>query len=512
MKILICIPSLMLLALLLIPLSRVGSRTRWVAKHVMTGAALAILVGAIGLVMNLWSGPVIWKGFVSWVAVGWAPGILLDGFGSLLMMMIGFVGWHVARYAIRNLTDDAGQGLFLKWTGITAGSILMAVVASNLVQMLLAFLLSGLSVHRLLTHHGNRPEAVRTAWTKFSLNRLADLLFLVAVVQLYRIYGTLDLQELYQSVQAGASQTASSEWAALFLALGAMIRSVQFPFHVWLPGSLEAPTPVSALLHAGVVNAGGMILIRSYPILATAPWVLGLLVIVGAITALTAALTMATQTTIKRQLVHGTVSQMGFMVMQCGLGCPAAALMHILAHSLYKAHAFLASGDAWLMRANPVQTKPLGRIEILGLGSLVALFAWGALYLMGKNPSGHSGLLLLGMILGLSVMGWFRTHGLEPRVLIQKVLPLVGVLLVTYFGLHALSHDLLLQVWGHSVEYRPEAWLLVTIGLSFLALFGIEHRWMHPDFPSCGETLRIHARNGFYLDFLWKRLVSTFQS
>ena len=134
--------------------------------------------------------------------------------------------------------------------------------------------------------------------------------------------------------------------AAALLAIAALLKSAQFPTHGWLTEVMETPTPVSALLHAGVVNAGGFLLIRFADVMLQAPVVLAVLVMVGGFTALFGSLVMLTQSAVKTSLAWSTVAQMGFMILQCGLALFPIALLHIVAHSLYKAHAFLASGSA----------------------------------------------------------------------------------------------------------------------------------------------------------------------
>ncbi len=134
--------------------------------------------------------------------------------------------------------------------------------------------------------------------------------------------------------------------AAGFLAAAALLKSAQFPVHGWLTEVMETPTPVSALLHAGVINAGGFLLIRFADVMLLAPGVLAVLVMVGGFTALFGGLVMLTQPAVKTSLAWSTVAQMGFMILECGLGLFPLALLHIVAHSLYKTHSFLASGEA----------------------------------------------------------------------------------------------------------------------------------------------------------------------
>ena len=129
----------------------------------------------------------------------------------------------------------------------------------------------------------------------------------------------------------------------IFIAIGALAKSAQFPFHFWLPETMETPTPVSALMHAGIINAGGYLVIRLSPVLIHATFAHTILTFIGGITAVFGALIMMTQTDIKKQLAYSTISQLGFMMIQCGIGAYTLALFHMIVHGLYKAHAFLST-------------------------------------------------------------------------------------------------------------------------------------------------------------------------
>ena len=159
--------------------------------------------------------------------------------------------------------------------------------------------------------------------------------------------GSFDYRDMFAAADAihNLPTAAWHELIGILFVLGAMTKSAQFPFHSWLPDTMETPTPVSALMHAGVINAGGFLVIRLSPLVSLSPIALDLLALIGALTAMLGAVVMLTQTSIKRSLAYSTIAQMGFMMLQCGLGAFSAALLHIVAHSAYKAHAFLSSGS-----------------------------------------------------------------------------------------------------------------------------------------------------------------------
>ena len=182
---------------------------------------------------------------------------------------------------------------------------------------------------------------------------IGDAALLFGILLIYTAFGTFDIPTLFQTVKEGAAPMigAGTWWetdvvsaVTLLLVLSIMTKSAQFPFHIWLPGTIEAPTPVSAMLHAGIVNAGGFLVNRLAPLYGLAPTTLYVLFVVGALTALIGASTMLTQPSIKRTLVYSTMGQMGYMVMECGLGAFALAIFHLCAHGLFKATLFLNSG------------------------------------------------------------------------------------------------------------------------------------------------------------------------
>ena len=221
----------------------------------------------------------------------------------------------------------------------------MVVSAGNLFQLAVAWIATSLFLHKLLLFYPERIAAQRAARKKFVAARIGDLSLLVAAGVLAYGYATTDIASILAEARTGEGG-AYAIAAAVLIALAAILKSAQFPMHGWLTEVMEAPTPVSALLHAGVINAGGFILIRFADVMLAAPGVLAALALLGGFTALFGGLVMLTQPAVKTSLAWSTVAQMGFMIFQCGLALFPIALLHIVAHSLYKAHAFLASGSA----------------------------------------------------------------------------------------------------------------------------------------------------------------------
>ncbi|MEM9646319.1 MAG: proton-conducting transporter membrane subunit [Planctomycetota bacterium] len=341
--------------------------------------------------------------------------IYLDGVSCAMFLMVSFVGWIICRYSIRYLDGDASQGNYFRWTAFTLGSVALMVVAGNMLLFFACWLMTSWGLHRLLLHDPTRAAAQRAAWTKFTVSRIGDGAFAIALIMLYVELGTLELGGVFSTVGAFSDTNLNVQVASFLLVAAAATKSAQLPFHTWLPQTLETPTPVSALMHAGIVNAGGYLIVRTSPIVSTAPWALTTLAIIGGVTACFAAIVMLTQTSVKKTLAYSTVAQMGFMMLQCGLGAFSAAMLHILAHSMYKAHAFLSSGS--VIADGLGQTAPTSAIAAkespgggfvagvtaitISLGCLV-----GALLIVGLDPTEKAGGVILGSILCLALARW----------------------------------------------------------------------------------------------------------
>jgi NAD(P)H-quinone oxidoreductase subunit 5 len=264
---------------------------------------------------------------------------------ALVALLIAYLGWIIGDYARRYLDGEPGQTRFVVAYLATLASVSLVVVTANLAVLIAAWSASSLALHQLLTFYPDRPAAIIVAHKKFLASRLAEACLVGAAVLLYRQWGTLDLGALAALARAAPVLPSSAALAATLIAIAVLLNCAQLPLHGWLIQVMEAPTPVSALLHAGVVNLGGYVLIRLAPLIGAAPTARALLAGVGGLTAVLAGLVMLTRITVKVRLAWSTCSQMGFMVMECGLGLYDLALLHLIAHAAYKAYAFLCAGD-----------------------------------------------------------------------------------------------------------------------------------------------------------------------
>ena len=305
-----------------------GLRPRILPRLAEASALAAILVALISAALLVLHGTGNSR-LIGLYGVGLS--IRLDAISVVMFLLVSFIGWVVVRYTATYLDGEARQGAFTGWLSMTLAAVLLLVLSGNLVQLVLAWVATGLSLHRLLLFYPDRIAARRAAAKKFVTARMGDVALICAAVLLMLAYGTSDIATILSAARTGGGGGLAIA-AAGCLAAGALLKSAQFPTHGWLTEVMETPTPVSALLHAGVINAGGFLLIRFADVMLLAPGILAVLVMIGGFTALFAGLVMLTQPSVKTSLAWSTVAQMGFMILECGLGLFPLALLHIVAH------------------------------------------------------------------------------------------------------------------------------------------------------------------------------------
>ena len=472
-------------------------------------ATLAALGVSLAALAQLWAmGP-----------FAFAPGdiavLRLDAISATLALLVSFVGWVVVRYARRYLDGEAREGRFHALTLAAIAAVLVLVTAANLAVLAASFVATGLILRQLLLFYPERAEAQRAA-AKFTRVWIAgDVALIGASVLLWHGFGTLDIAALTQT----GDLSFVAQAAVALLVLAAALKTAAFPLHGWLTEVMEAPTPVSALLHAGIINSGGVLLITLAGLVQNSPGAMAALVMIGGLTALFGALVMLTQSAIKTALAWSTVAQMGFMLLQCGLGLWALALLHIVAHSLYKAHAFLSSGGA--VRAVNATRKP-GPVAVPGLAAVARSFAL-ALVLYGGVASAFTLLvgdkspqaLALGamLIFGVSYLIAQGLADAAPAALTQRTLAASGAAALAYFGFQVVAQT----VWGSALPATPVAgaleWALIVLAILTFGLVAFAQAlfplWAH---HPATAGLRVHLANGLYLNALLDRLIGGFRT
>jgi len=442
-------------------------------------------------------------------ALGVGLSVRLDSVSATMLMLVSFIGWVVLRFSATYMDGEARQGAFIGWMAATLAAVLLLVMSGNLIQLLLAWGATSLSLHKLLLFYPERTTAQRAARKKAVIARISEVALLGAVVLLIATYGTTDIATLLDNVQPNLTTLL----AALLIATAAVLASAQFPMHGWLTEVMEAPTPVSALLHAGVINAGGFLLIRFADVMLAAPGVMALLVMLGGFTALFGGLVMLTQPAVKTSLAWSTIAQMGFMVLQCGLALFPLALLHIAAHSLYKAHAFLSAGEAVkniaaIRRPGPVAV-PSARNVLQAFGVAIAIYALVGLALGFDGKSVQA--IALGVILIFGV-AYLLAQGLAdaaPGALTRRTMLYAGITSVSYFALQMAAKYVTAGTLPPVPHPGPLEWALIVLALFSFGIVAIAQAtfplWAgHP----AAAGIRVHLSNGLYANAIFDRLLN----
>ena len=282
-------------------------------------------------------------------------GLHVDQLAVLLLPLVTGVSLVVHVYSSRYMIGDPRYRRFFAVMALFTFAMTLLVTSNNLLVTYMCWELMGICSYLLISHWAGRPAAGRAATKAFLVNAVADVGLGFGVILAFATYGTLNIQEILAQASAMSGETLSlagfevsrNTLIALCLLSGAMGKSAQVPMHVWLPYAMEAPTPVSALIHAAtMVNAGPFLLVRMSPLILLAPSAMVAIAVVGAVTALYGALVSLTQSDIKKLLAYSTISQIGFMIFACGVGAFLAAIFHLLAHGFLKAYLFLSTGSA----------------------------------------------------------------------------------------------------------------------------------------------------------------------
>ena len=484
--------------------SRASSMRRLVTLTVSCQLVVALAATIGGFVVGYRGGD---------VAAGWSlidvasPLVYLDSLACVMFLLVSFVSWIVCHYSVRYLDGDENQGKDVKWSAVTVGAVSLLVLSGNLLVFTAAWNATSVGLHHLLVHFHDRAGAQRAAWTKFAVSRVGDGLLIAAVVLIYGEYGTLQFKELFAAgITGSTSSLAIASWC---LILAAVTKSAQFPVHTWLPETMETPTPVSALMHAGIVNAGGYLVIRLSPLIVGTPSALAVLALIGVVTLAFGSIVMLTQTSVKRSLAYSTIAQMGFMMMQCGLGAFSAALLHLVAHSLYKAYAFLSSGSVLSeSEGTRVAARSAGFVPlplVLAFAAYAMASVSFAAYLFQTNWWSKPGGVVLYLVLGIALTAWLCTTLKFSSIRTILVgLGIVPVLASLDVG-GVVFVDLLLTS-PTMTSSTLHAFVATDIVLVFCGLVTVQWLISTKAGRSWLAPLYVHASNGFYVDVLMRRL------
>ncbi len=287
-------------------------------------------------------------------------GLYIDAITVLILLLVTGVSSLVHVFSSRYMQADPRYARFFAVIALFTSAMIMLVMGANLLMLFICWEIMGLCSYLLISHWARRPSACDAATKVFLVNAIADVGLVFGIYLTWATFGTLDIQAVLSAAPNYADQTVNLlgflglnlqvpilSVIALLLFMGPIGKSAQIPLHVWLPFAMEAPTPVSALIHAAtMVKAGVYLLIRMGPLYLLAPTIMTVVAIIGGLTALFAAVVALTQFDVKRILAYSTISQLGFMVLACGVGAYGAAIFHLLTHGAMKSFLFLSAGSA----------------------------------------------------------------------------------------------------------------------------------------------------------------------
>lgn len=299
-------------------------------------------------------------------------GFLIDRLTALMMLVVTFVSLMVHIYTIGYMKDDTGYQRFFSYIALFTFSMLMLVMSNNFLQLFFAWEAVGLVSYLLIGFWYTRPTAIYANLKAFLVNRVGDFGFLLGVGLVFMVFGTLDYQTVFNNASSHAKDMApiaGVSWNLLsaiciLLFIGAMGKSAQFPLHVWLPDSMEGPTPISALIHAAtMVTAGIFMVARMSPMFELSETALSFVMVIGAITALFMGFLGIIQTDIKRVIAYSTLSQLGYMTVALGTSAYSVAIFHLMTHAFFKALLFLAAGSVIIAMHHVQDIRQMGGLR-----------------------------------------------------------------------------------------------------------------------------------------------------
>ena len=322
-------------------------------------------------------------------------GFLIDELSAVMMVVVTFVSLMVHVYTIGYMHDDPGYTRFFSYISLFTFAMLMLVMSNNFLQLFFGWEAVGLLSYLLIGFWFERDSANFASLKAFLVNRVGDLGFILGIAAILYVFGSLDYAAVFASAPQHATETMTgilgSQWSwltiiCLLLFVGAMGKSAQVPLHVWLPDSMEGPTPISALIHAAtMVTAGIFMVARMSPLFELSQTALLVVLMVGAVTAISMALVALVQNDIKRVVAYSTLSQLGYMTVALGASAYSVAIFHLATHAFFKALLFLAAGSVIIALHHEQDMRRMGALwKRMPVTYLTALI--GSLALVGIPP------------------------------------------------------------------------------------------------------------------------------
>ncbi len=323
----------------------------------------------------------------TWLSVGSLElhiGFLVDNLTAIMMVVVTFVSWMVHIYTIGYMSEDDGYQRFFSYISLFTFSMLMLVMSNNFIQLFFGWEAVGLVSYLLIGFWYHKPTAIFANLKAFLVNRVGDFGFLLGIAGILMVFNSLDYQTVFTNKELVRNLSFTLlpgvEWSAItvlcvLLFIGAMGKSAQVPLHVWLPDSMEGPTPISALIHAAtMVTAGIFMVARMSPLFEMSEMALNFILVVGTITAFFMGILGLVQNDIKRVVAYSTLSQLGYMTVALGVSAYSAAIFHLFTHAFFKALLFLAAGSVIIGMHHEQDMRKMG-----GLRRYMPLTYWTSL-------------------------------------------------------------------------------------------------------------------------------------
>ena len=443
----------------------------------------------------------------------------LDTLSASMYTMIAIIGLVVVRYGKNYLHGHDHYAQFFGKLALTIASVQLFVLSGNIAILFLAWVGTSVGLHKLLLFFPQRAQSRLAAKKKYVIARLSDLSLLAAFACIYQVFGTGDLRAIFEGAKSTALSTnfVYGELACIFLVITACLKSVQVPFHSWLLDVMETPTPVSALLHAGLLNAGPYLIIRFSYLMEASNYAWVILIIVGALSALYGAVISSTQPTVKTSLAYSSIGHMGFSLMTCGMGIYPAALLHLMAHSFYKAYAFLSSGsivDVYQTK-NATQYSRNGKLLKIAVAvvSAFAVYSLSSLLWVGFEEMSFqltilSVVILFGMLnLHINAIDSSNTKNSIFRLILTS-----AIVINSFYFFETLFHLLL----GDTIPaLRVTSPMLqniayIILGVYFLTILVLSYA---PKLSNSNrlQNLKIHLKQGLYFNHIMNRALNALQ-
>ena len=354
-----------------------GSRIGRVGAHraAIGGVGFAFVLSCV-VAWDVFSGNHFNGPVYTWAVSGgtrFEIGFLIDPLSAVMMVVVTFVSLMVHIYTIGYMAEDPGYTRFFSYIALFTFAMLMLVMSNNFLQLFFGWEGVGLVSYLLIGFWYERDSAIRANLKAFLVNRVGDFGFILGIGAVLALFGSLDYQTVFDAAPSLAGETTQGpfgfEWhwvtlICLLLFVGAMGKSAQIPLHVWLPDSMEGPTPISALIHAAtMVTAGIFLVARMSPLFELSTTALSVVLIVGALTALLMAFVALVQTDIKRVVAYSTLSQLGYMTVALGASAYSVAIFHLATHAFFKALLFLAAGSVIIAMHHEQDMRRMGGLR-----------------------------------------------------------------------------------------------------------------------------------------------------